>query len=189
MPLRPTEAPAHSSFSFSFWMSFGSSPIRFWPTSFACAYMPGPPARLEYANPRPWWPSREVSSAKTKATSVRGFCRPVSTLASLIGVFNGRNASESSTRSILSAEMAVVAGRVISFMLIRLDVGFLDHLGPGVDLQAQAHNRLLGRHLDCVGPLLQELLLGLGRGEDLLQLRIEAVDDGLGRPGGHEHAE
>ena len=47
MPLRPIEAPAQSSLSKIFWMSFGSSPMRLGAISFAWAYMPGPPARLE----------------------------------------------------------------------------------------------------------------------------------------------
>ena len=39
--------------------------------------------------PRPAWPSAVSISAKRMAISVIGFWRPVSTLASLIGVFSG----------------------------------------------------------------------------------------------------
>ena len=46
-PLRPTDAPAHSSLVYSLPMSFGSSPMMFAPISLAWAYWAGPPARLE----------------------------------------------------------------------------------------------------------------------------------------------
>src|SRR5215216_6831511 len=54
----------------------------------------------------PSWPSSVRTSATNKATSVMGFCRPVNTLASLIGVARGRVMEESLTdliRSIVAA--------------------------------------------------------------------------------------
>src|SRR5215207_2364098 len=54
----------------------------------------------------PSWPSSVRTSANNKATSVMGFCRPVNTLASLIGVASGRVMEESLTdliRSIVAA--------------------------------------------------------------------------------------
>jgi hypothetical protein len=47
-------------------------------------------------------------SAKTKAISVSGFWRPVSTLASLTGVASGRKHSDSLTHSMRSPVSAAV---------------------------------------------------------------------------------
>src|SRR5262245_52092620 len=98
----------------------------------------------------PWWPSRVPISANTNAISVSGFCRPVSTLASLTGVASGRLTKDSWTdamRSPLSAALRASAPTLaydtmldstafISELLrsFRLDARGLDDLGPQLDL-------------------------------------------------------
>jgi hypothetical protein len=53
-------------------------------------------------------PSRVRISAKMKAISVSGFCRPVSTLASLTGVASGRKVSDTLTHTMRSPTSAAV---------------------------------------------------------------------------------
>src|SRR4051794_14533852 len=50
----------------------------------------------------PSWPSSVRISANRKATSVIGFCRPVKTFASLIGVANGKVIDDNFTERIRS---------------------------------------------------------------------------------------
>ena len=61
----------------------------------------------------PSWPCSVRISANRKATSVIAFCRPVSTLASLIGFFNGSVIEDSLTDSIRS-NVASPAARAFS---------------------------------------------------------------------------
>src|SRR5690349_17658390 len=55
----------------------------------------------------PWWPCVLCTSANTKATSVSGFCRPVSTFASLIGRPSGRKRSESLIHAMRSVAVPI----------------------------------------------------------------------------------
>ena len=50
----------------------------------------------------PAWPSSVITSTKSSTVSVSGFCRPVRTLASLIGVASGRVTEESLTQAMVS---------------------------------------------------------------------------------------
>src|SRR3954454_15054797 len=73
-------------------------------------------------------PSRPASgriSAKHNATSVTGRCRPVKTLASLIGLGNGSVAEESVTDSIRSRTAGAVAdGAVGTGVVVMRSPGF-----------------------------------------------------------------
>ena len=57
--------------------------------SAAWANMAGPPTRSVYEKPSPDAPLSASISAVTTETSVRGFCRPVSTFASEISALSG----------------------------------------------------------------------------------------------------
>ena len=58
----------------------------------------------------PWWPSSVLTSAKRKAISVMGFCRPVSTLASLTGTSSGSTTEERDTWRMRSGAMVIPRG-------------------------------------------------------------------------------
>ena len=81
----------------------------------------------------PLWPCSLSISANRNATSVSGFWRPVSTLASLIAVLSGRVTEESLSHAMRSAEASFVESAVsglpafdvmtgISFMVASLVV-------------------------------------------------------------------
>ena len=89
-PLRPTEAPAQQSLTHSLPMSLGSSPIKHVGDLLGVGELAGAAGPLGVAEADALVAvARCVTSTKRNATSVIGFCRPVSTLASLIGVASG----------------------------------------------------------------------------------------------------
>src|SRR5262245_55660439 len=151
----------------------------------------------------PSWPSRVRISAKMKAISVSGFCRPVSTLASLTGVASGRKVSDSLTHSMRSPLSAAVRASAptlayetmfdsTAFMMafrgliderrsLGLQAAGLDDVRPARDLavdEARVVGRFGGDDDEAVG-----LELGpRGRiAEGLGHRGLEFVDDRLGR--------
>src|SRR5262245_1176208 len=80
----------------------------------------------------------------------------------------------------VSADAVAISPR--SRSLHRLDACLLDHVGPLVDVRPQVGIELGGAHGEGRRALFGPGLLGLRLGHHLADLRIELVDDSLGRP-------